>query len=258
MMKTLFSNSSKSWWMLFASIFLFACNHKPAELFIEAESFTAKGGWVVDQQFMDLMGSPYLMAHGMGVPVDDAFTVATFPKTGIYRMFVRTYNWTSPWTKEKGPGKFQVLIDGYPVAVTFGDTGDSWTWQDGGQVQINSKLTQIGLHDLGGFNGRCDALYFTQDSTFAPPAGREEVTAFRYGQTRIIPEDGGNYDLVVVGGGIGGICTAISAARLGLKVAFIQDRPVWGRKQQFRSARSPRRPYRTGTLSRAGWHCEGD
>ena len=31
-----------------------------------------------------------------------------------------------------------------------------------------------------------------------------------------------------VGGGIAGICTAISAARLGLKVALVQDRPVLG------------------------------
>lgn len=35
-----------------------------SHLWIEAESFENKGGWVVDQQFMDLMGSPYLMAHG--------------------------------------------------------------------------------------------------------------------------------------------------------------------------------------------------
>ena len=44
---------------------------RAADLFIEAESFSNKGGWKVDQQFMDLMGSPYLLAHGMGVPVDD-------------------------------------------------------------------------------------------------------------------------------------------------------------------------------------------
>ena len=50
-----------------------------SNLFIEAESFTKKGGWVVDQQFMDLMGSSYLMAHGMGEPVEDAQTEVTFP-----------------------------------------------------------------------------------------------------------------------------------------------------------------------------------
>ena len=42
------------------------------ELLIEAESFSQRGGWVLDQQFMDQMGSPYLMAHGMGIPVADA------------------------------------------------------------------------------------------------------------------------------------------------------------------------------------------
>ncbi|MBQ1866467.1 MAG: pyridine nucleotide-disulfide oxidoreductase, partial [Bacteroidales bacterium] len=41
-------------------------------IFVEAESFTDKGGWSLDQQFMDIMGSPYLIAHGMGVPVQDA------------------------------------------------------------------------------------------------------------------------------------------------------------------------------------------
>lgn len=35
-------------------------------LFIEAENFEDIGGWVVDQQFMDQMGSPYLLAHGLG------------------------------------------------------------------------------------------------------------------------------------------------------------------------------------------------
>ncbi|MEY4273320.1 MAG: hypothetical protein RL638_268 [Bacteroidota bacterium] len=35
-------------------------------------------------------------------------------------------------------------------------------------------------------------------------------------------------DLVVVGGGLAGVCAAISAARSGLQVALIQDRPVLG------------------------------
>ena len=66
-------------------------------LFLEAESFQNKGGWEVDQQFMDLMGSSYLMAHGMGDPVTDAETTVIFPSTGEYNVFVRTFNWTSPW-----------------------------------------------------------------------------------------------------------------------------------------------------------------
>jgi hypothetical protein len=42
------------------------------------------------------------------------------------------------------------------------------------------------------------------------------------------PEPGGDFDLVVTGGGIAGTCAAVSAARLGLKVALVQDRPVLG------------------------------
>ncbi|GAB3649920.1 hypothetical protein GCM10028791_16380 [Echinicola sediminis] len=37
-----------------------------------------------------------------------------------------------------------------------------------------------------------------------------------------------NYDLVVIGGGLSGSCAAITAAREGIKVALIQDRPVLG------------------------------
>lgn len=36
------------------------------EVLVEAESFAETGGWKIDQQFMDVMGSPYLIAHGAG------------------------------------------------------------------------------------------------------------------------------------------------------------------------------------------------
>lgn len=37
-----------------------------------------------------------------------------------------------------------------------------------------------------------------------------------------------SYDFIVLGGGITGVCAAIAAARAGIKVALIQDRPVLG------------------------------
>lgn len=37
-----------------------------------------------------------------------------------------------------------------------------------------------------------------------------------------------NVDFLVAGGGMAGVCAAISAARLGVKVALVQDRPVLG------------------------------
>ena len=210
------------------AVLLFACNPKPADLFVEAESFATKGGWVVDQQFMDRMGSPYLLGHGLGLPVQDAVTEVVFPRTGTYHLFVRTFNWTSPWHNGKGPGQFQVIINDKPAVTTFGDTGNTWIWQDGGEITISKRKVQIKLHDLTGFDGRCDAIYFTQDNTLAPPSEINALNAFRYIQTGIKPRSGGKFDFVVVGGGVAGICAAVSAARSGLKVALIHDRPVWG------------------------------
>ncbi len=201
---------------------------KKGDVWLETESFTNKGGWVVDQQFMNLMGSPYLMAHGMGKQVADASTTIEFPGTGTYYMFVRTYNWTSPWTDKEGPGKFQVLIDGQAMSATFGNIGNGWFWQKAGTVNIKNLKTTITLHDLTGFNGRCDAIYFTPDASVIPPDKGDQLATFRNQQAGIKAKNAGEYDLVVVGGGVAGICSAVSAARLGMKVALIHDRPIWG------------------------------
>jgi hypothetical protein len=197
---------------------------------VEAESFENLGGWVIDQQFMDLMGSPFLLAHGLGVPVRDAITTIEFPKTGKYRVWVRTRDWAAPWKAPGAPGKFQILIDNKPLKPIFGTEGTQWHWQDGGVVEITGKQVTTTLHDLTGFEGRCDAIILTTDANFIPPNESEEMSAFRR-KTLGLPEkpqDAGQFDLVVAGGGIAGTCAAISAARLGLQVALIQDRPVLG------------------------------
>jgi hypothetical protein len=198
-------------------------------ILVEAENFSDKGGWVVDQQFTDLMGSSYLMAHGMGIPVKDAETEVEFPATGNYNVFIRTFNWTSPWYSGEGPGKFRLLINGSPTGSTLGAEGSGWFWQNAGSVNITSKKVKVGLRDLTGFNGRADAIYFTQGTT-PPPSEPLALEKFRK-QRLNIPEEpgnGGQFDLVVVGGGVAGTTAAIAAARLGIKVALIQDRPVLG------------------------------
>ncbi len=198
-------------------------------LFLEAENFQNKGGWVVDQQFMDLMGSSYLMAHGMGVPVADAETTLEFPSTGEYTVFVRTFNWTSPWYEGEGPGKFQLLVNGEKTGRVLGTSGSEWLWQNAGKVSVSDSKVKIGLHDLSGFNGRVDAIYFTKGST-PPPNELATLGKFRKKQLGIPskPEKAGEFDFVIVGGGIAGTSAAIAAARLGLKVALIQDRPILG------------------------------
>lgn len=216
---------------LYLLFFIFCViRSEAAELFVEAESFSNKGGWVVDQQFENVMGSPYLMAHGLGIPVKDATTVVSFPKSGTYHVYVRTYNWTSPWTQKEGPGRFLLRVGESFVSVPLGITGTYWEWQDAGMVTISDKQTKIVLRDLTGFNGRCDAVYFTTNMNQRPPSDIKELTAFRKQKLGFPknPRKAGMYDFVVVGGGVAGICAAVSAARLGMKVALINDRPVLG------------------------------
>lgn len=199
---------------------------------IEAESFDELGGWVIDTQVMDQMGSPFLMAHGLGRPVADAETHVTLPASGTYRVLVRTRDWAAPWGASESPGRFQVLIQGEPLSVVFGTEGQDWHWQDGGLIQIPDadRPVRVALRDLTGFNGRCDAILLTTDPDLVPPNEGESMARFRrqlLGRPDA-PEDVGSFDLVVVGGGMAGICSAVSAARLGLTVALIQDRPVLG------------------------------
>ena len=199
------------------------------QVFLEAEQFADTGGWDVDQQSMDQMGSPYLLAHGLGVPVRDAVTTVKFSSPGRHRVWVRTRDWVAPWKAPGAPGKFQLLINGKPLATTFGTEGEEWHWQDGGSVEIAGEV-KIALHDLTGFEGRCDAVLFSKDAAFVPPNDLASLAKFRRAALGLPeqPEDGGEYDLIVVGGGIAGTSAALSAARNGLRVALVQDRPVLG------------------------------
>ena len=210
---------------------------RAAELFIEAENFSHKGGWVVDNQYMDLMGSSYLMAHGLGKPVEKAFTQVQIPEAGKYRLYVRTYNWTSPWYDGEGPGKFNLRINDSQPLGSLGTQGKEWVWQYAGEMELPVGEVTLSLEDLTGFNGRCDALYFTTDLQGEPseqakliPNRDPELRVFRNKLLGLpeVPPEAGAFDLVVTGGGVAGISAAVSAARLGLKVALVQNRPILG------------------------------
>ncbi len=215
-------------YIVYLALILASCQ-KGQSLLIEAESFDDKGGWCVDQQFMDQMGSPFLLAHGLGTPVDDASKTIVFPETGKYYLWVRTRNWASAWT-DKAPGQFQVLVNGEKIGKNLGTQSETWSWIKNGFVKVTTKEATLTLHDLTGFDGRCDALFFTTDEGFIPPSEKKEMSLWRKEKLGfpVQPTEAGNFDFVIVGGGMAGTCAAISAARLGLKVALIQNRPVLG------------------------------
>lgn len=193
---------------------------------IEAESFIDKGYWVTDPQFVQQMGSSYLMAHGMGTPVKNASTKVAMPAKGKYHLWARTKNWApGNWD---APGQFQIAINGQKVAHVFGKI-PNWTWEYAGEVQLSSKELSLELIDLTGFNARCDAIYLSKTKV-DPPQGGAELAEWRKKKLRepLAPETTKTYDLVICGGGISGCAAAIAAAEKGLKVALIHDRPVLG------------------------------
>ena len=153
--------------------FLFPAGLSAHEYLLEAEAFADKGGWVVDQQFMDIMGSSYLLAHGMGTPVTDAVTSIVLPDKGAYHIYVRTYNWTSPWHNGEGPGRFRLGVNGHRLPAELGATGKNWIWQYAGMATVESPCIKVSLHDLTGFDGRCDAIYFSTERNDNLPQDKE-------------------------------------------------------------------------------------
>jgi len=198
-----------------------------ADVLIEAEGFEKRGGWVIDPQFMDVMGSSYLLAHGLGRRVENARAQHTFAEGGTYYVWVRAKD----WVPSHHPGRFRVLINGKPLPVELGANGKDWNWERCGRVEIKEGPVTIELKDLTGFDGRCDAIFFTTDAKNTPPAEpNEEMQAWRRKLLGLPekPVNAGKFDVVVVGGGIAGCAGALTAARLGCRVALIQNRPVLG------------------------------
>jgi len=216
-------------YLLALAITLFSfdlCIGQENDLLIEAESFRDKGGWVVDPQFVEQMGSPYLMAHGIGTKVKNAVTTVVFSQKGEYHLWVRSKNW-APGSWE-APGKFQIKVNNKLLEQVLG-LENGWGWEYAGKTNIKKGKTKLELVDLTGFNGRCDAIYFTMSDS-KPPEDAEELKKWRkrLSKESKIPEKIKKFDLVVVGGGIAGCSAAISAAESGLNVALIHDRPVLG------------------------------
>ena len=195
--------------------------------YIDAEDFDDYGGWQVDNQFVHIMGSPYLIAAGVGTPVKDAATTINILKSGQYHVWVRDRN----WEQEFAPGRFRVLVNGTPLKMEFGAAPfDNWTWEYGGKVKLKKGSVDLALHDLTGFYGRCDAIILTKDANYIPPEEKDEVCEerARLKGLSLEPSFMGEYDVIVVGGGSAGVPAAIAAARMGAKTALIQNRPVLG------------------------------
>ena len=115
-------------------------------------------------------------------------------------------------------------MDGKAIEHDFGAGSREWSWEDGGIVKIEDVSATVALEDLTGFDGRCAGIVFISCSDArecVPPEGALKIDEANVAKTV-------KADFVVVGGGMPGTCAAVAAARRGLKVALVQDRPVLG------------------------------
>jgi len=182
---------------------------------VHPQAFDA-GGWQLDVQFMDEMGSPYLLAHGAGVPVGDARATVVLPEAGDWRVRVRSKNWA-----DGAPGAFRVRIAGKLLEKTFGVSQRTWAWEDGGTVSLPKGETTVVLRDLTGFEGRCAGLVFEKGDGLPPLDGALSLTDEPPAETL-------KASFCIVGGGIPGCAAALAAARSGVRTVLVHDRPYLG------------------------------
>ncbi|MCQ2390290.1 MAG: FAD-dependent oxidoreductase [Kiritimatiellae bacterium] len=192
------------------------------DLYVECENFTDLGGWTLDPSSMGEIGSSYVMAHGYGEPVADAVTTLDVQTAGVYHVWARTRNWAGEWTSA-APGRFRILLDGRELPAELGVDGRDWHWVEAGAVDLSAGRHRLALHDLTGFNGRCDAVALVR--TASDEAALEALRRMHQAPTI---REGGTFDFLVAGGGISGLCAAQAAARGTMRTLLLQDRDVVG------------------------------
>ena len=197
------------------------------KIWIDALEFEDYGGFQRDTQFVREMGQGYLMAGGVGESVAPAVVKFTVTEEGMYRVFIRTKNWCVGYD----PDGLIVAVDGQKSEHISGMMQISkWYFEVGGDFQLSAGTHTLSIQDTTGWFGRFAAVVITNDFDFYPSpelcrlkAQRSEIKGMKD-----IVTDHGHYDLLIAGGGVPGITAAITAARHGLKVALINDRPVLG------------------------------
>ena len=174
--------------------------------------------------------------------VGDASTTVKIPEAATYDVWVRCKD----WVPSHHPGRFKLSLGENTLDHEFGASGQDWSWEQAGPVELDEGALTVTLHDLTGFDGRCDAIYLSSNGQQPIDGAGPDARAWRR-RLRGIPDEPpveGPYDVVFVGGGVTGAVGALAAARLGLRVAVIQNRPVLGGNASIEIGIGPRGGWR--------------
>ena len=232
---------------------------------VEAERFAEPGGWVVDQQFMDQMGSPYLLAHGLGEPVATPSTHGRVPRgRQVPRLGPhQAIGWRRGRRRARRADS-RCSSTASRSRRPSAPKGAEWHWQDGGTVEHRRRGRSSGAarsDRLRGALRRDPVLRAIREFTppndvrrWPPSAGRLPRPAGTARRRRASSTWWSS------GGGIAGTCAALSAARLGLEGGPGAGPAGARRQQQLRGARLARRrastcrPIRASATSSRSWN----
>lgn len=197
------------------------------KIWIDAMEFDDYGGFRKETQFVREMGQGYLMADSVDGPVSPALKEFDVKEGGRYRIFIRTKNWCVGYD----PDGLIVSVDGKKAGHTSGMMQISnWYFEIGGDFDLKAGKHILRIYDTTGWFGRFAAIVITNDFDFYPSPEKSRWMAQRAEIKNLNPDitNHGHYDLAIVGGGVPAVTAAITAARHGLKVAVVYDRPVLG------------------------------
>ncbi len=194
---------------------------------INALEFDDFGGFVPETQFVREMGEGYLLASSVGVPVSPAKTTFKIEESGYYRFFIRTKN----WCVGHSPDGIKISVDGNISEKVCGKLNvNRWIFEIAGDFWLENGEHVLSVFDTDGWFGRFGSIIITNDYEFTPPVEIEKINNKRreIRNENYCAENKGKFDLITVGAGVAGIVSAIAAARMGLKVALINDRSLLG------------------------------
>lgn len=197
------------------------------KIWIDALEFSDYGGFRKETQFVREMGQGYLMADSVDGPVSPAAVEFVVNEGGHYRIFIRTKNWCVGYD----PDGLIVDVDGKKAGHISGMMQiQGWYFEIGGDFELAHGKHTLRIHDTTGWFGRFSAVVVTNDFDFYPSPEKSRWMSQRAEMKKLksMVENHGHYDLAIVGGGVPAVTAAITAARHGLKVAVIYDRPVLG------------------------------